>query len=1269
MKNLRLLFFSLALCTACVVLADDVNIPTSAENPFDLTKGTFSSSGMNVNNSGEIDNVRNGNTATYTLNNLADADNYYFSFKAGTQRDDASLNIKITKQDGTLVSEKDIPLTNNGTWTTTASYGMKTGQMKRGKYTLVITFISTDNNYVARMSNLAFQKALQLQPGDEVPLVNPDFSDGNNGWIIQGTNLRISNEFYGNYFAMTDITNTGSISQSVNNLPDGLYLLQVNAFDHVLSNNDIAYEQWRQADSVRTFLFMNGEQALMKTAFDDRLTVANIYRWYQGKNGNYLYAGDGAFSPSSAGQEAEALAMTKGFYNNCLVAAVTDGVLTFGWRKTDRDRYTWIIYDNFRLSYLSTVTSLQAYANELKNKPMSSKAKSQLQSSVGRRLFNAVAQAETSSRLWADIDALRKVIEQQLAQKRARQPQATAAAFAALDEDFSGYTDNEAFNYLYRLQELRERLDYTFFDINVETMGTLGDLILQQTENFADVKSLRVSGQLNDDDLTTLRSRLTELVELDLSATPVPELHDDGLSHHSYLTWLTLPAKLKTIGRSCFYEDWNLRTVTFPSTLETIKPYAFYRCYNIGHSVVPQGVTMLGDNAYKESGLLTVELPSTLQTIEENTFRDCRQLYSVKLNEGLTRIGNTGFSGCIHLPSVKMPSTLKTIKEWAFENCRSLADVELNEGLTRIEGSAFNRNDSLKSITLPTTLVELIGTPFANCANLTSIVCKAVAPPLLNGSVPVSQSTPTVRVPAISDNVYKQTAKWDELPIVADATLPLPKDVYIIGQYNLSWPTDISANYKPNVYITNSSTYDNNRIFGHVTVGSGAQLNASQLDLAWNQKMVYDYVTRGWFGSFINNGSARADNITVEVPMQKDFWYFISFPFDVRVGDIQNTDGDQVPFVVRYYDGFKRANRQPNDTWVNLGADDVMQAGKGYIFRSTNSAERYTNTFRFSALQNASKTRFFRDEDVEVELLEYMSEYDFDRSWNLIGNPYPSFYDIRALQTTAPITVYEWNQGWWGSWLKYIAYSPQDDNYILNPGQAFFMQRPLEGGTIVFRKDGRQHNTNPRPWEYYNSSRAKAPGHLRQVYNLLLVTSDADALHTSETLDRARFVINESASLAYEPACDAAKFTSMDAASPELYILEGSQQLAIDERPQADGLVRVGLKSPTAATYTLTLCLPNGSVTEDVYLIDRLTGTETQLAPLSGETEGASYTFQTEAGTFDSRFVIRIGAATGIHSVATESQQSEQLFDLQGRHVSQPAKGLYVKDGKKVIVK
>lgn len=1282
MKTIRTILTALALCLANVALADDVVIPTTEDNPFDLKKGELTGNAT-INGSGHIDNTRDGDKAIYTLDNQESVDYYRFKFKTGCQRDDARLHVTVTSQSGTKVLDEEFAVDNNGSWNPSVQHVFRTGKMNKGKYTLIFEFISLGNSYVCRVGDVKFSKVISLEAGDDVPLVNPDFEDGNKGWTNKDLSHRISSEHRGNHYSMCENTKACSISQTLDDMPDGLYMLQVNAFDHVLADNNLAYPYWMAADSVRTFLFINDEQALMKTNFDDRLNVANIYRWYKGVSGNYCFAGNGYFTPSSSGQDAEALALEKGFYKNCLVAPVTSGTITLGWRKTDSDRNTWVCSDNWRLTYISTSTSLQDYANTLKQKPMSRQAKQQLQSAVGRRLANAVGQAETSARLWADIDAQRKVVEQQMADKRTRIPQATAAATAALAENYNDYTDNEAFNYLYRLQELEERLDYVFYDINVETMGTLGDLILQKTENFSDVKSLRVSGQLNDDDLTVLSKRLTELVDLDLSATPVPELPDDALSHHPYLTWLTLPSQLKTLGRSCFYENWNLRTITLPATLETIKPYAFYHCYNIGHAVMPEGVTSIGENAYKESGLQTIVLPTTLQTTSGDVFRSCHDLYSAEM-KGLTSITGYSFYDCSHLTSIKMPATLKTIGEWAFEYCRRLENVELNEGLTCITTGAFDNNDSLRTITLPSTMTEIYGSPFRNCKNLTAIISKAVCPPQVKNEAPVSGSTPTVYVPVISDNVYKQTAKWADLPIVGDASLPLPQDISIIGQYNLSWTPEFSATYQPNMHLTNTTDYNTGRVFGHVTVNSGAQLNVKQLNLSWDQKMVYDYVTRDWFGSLINNGTARANDITVEIPMQKNFWYFITFPFDVRVSDIVCTDNDKVPFAIRTYDGYKRANLQPNDTWVNLGASDVMQAGTGYIFRSTNSVDRNTNTFRFTAMQNATKTRFFRDEDVQVELQDYPAKYDFDRSWNFIGNPYPAFFDIRAMQTTAPITIYEWNQGWWGSTLKYVAYSPQDDNYILNPGQAFFIQRPIEGGTLVFRKDGRQHNTDPRPWEYYNinGSRASMPQHQRQVFNLYLAkeelgTTQTEGMATEEdnrvtpcssVADRTRFVINEGASLSYEPARDAAKFSSMDAASPELYILEDGQRLAIDERPVANGEIQLGLQLPASGTYSISLAVREKPC-QTVVLIDKQTGAETDLT-----TE--AYTFDANAGTIDSRFVIRLGAATAVQYVALPTQQTEQLFDLQGRPIANGKsanrklqRGIYVINRQKVVIK
>ena len=83
-----------------------------------------------------------------------------------------------------------------------------------------------------------------------------------------------------------------------------------------------------------------------------------------------------------------------------------------------------------------------------------------------------------------------------------------------------------------------------------------------------------------------------------------------------------------------------------------------------------------------------------------------------------------------------------------------------------------------------------------------------------------------------------------------------------------------------------------------------------------------------------------------------------------------------------------------------------------------------------------------------------------------------------------------------------------------------------------------------------------------------------------------------------------------------------------------------------------------------ITLIDRETGTETYLT-------ASSYTFQAKAGTTEGRFLVRLNGAavTAVNSAATPLQQSEQLYDLQGRPVSTPQPGIYVRNNKKVIIK
>ena len=366
----------------------------------------------------------------------------------------------------------------------------------------------------------------------------------------------------------------------------------------------------------------------------------------------------------------------------------------------------------------------------------------------------------------------------------------------------------------------------------------------------------------------------------------------------------------------------------------------------------------------------------------------------------------------------------------------------------------------------------------------------------------------------------------------------------------------------------------------------------------------------------------------------------------MKISEITSTHPDD-PFAIRTYDGQKRAEGKNTEAWVNLTKDDVLHAGQGYIIRTINGVwGQYYNNYFFPSVNNANKPKYFTNDDVAVTLNNYPTEFPHNRSWNFIGNPYPCYFDIRAMQTTAPITI--WNRSG-----RYETYSPQDDDYILNPGQAFFIQRPLDNGEVLFFKEGRQMNTTVRDTIYYNSARAMMPVKPRRVFNVTLANE-------TENLDRTRFVVNESATTGYDAALDAPKFFSLEQGVAHLYTIADRVQYAINERPVAEGMIQLGMQLPVAGTYTIAL---NSKTAEAVTLIDNETGTEMLLTDTGG------YTFQANAGTANNRFTLRLGGATAIESVAAQLQQTEQFFDLQGRRVNTPTKGLYIKQNKKVVIK
>lgn len=1124
-------------------------------------------------------------------------------------------------------------------------------------------------------------------------LRNPSFDNGSNYWSFNwysgydyGTRNNEDNNFVYWYNGNYSIGNSFDIYQDLTDVPNGLYLLQAQAMQRNASVDEV---RTNINEEPSTKIYINEYSQSIKNDYADAQDE-NIYGDY------YTITPEGKYIPNSSNSWTPiAVAFNNGLYDNAVFGRVTNNSLRIGIRNSNQQWYwSCVAADNFRLSFVDEAElkyyrdSIATWATQLQAAAMSSSMKTELQKRIttlnGTTIYEDMADAfiavaeygkvalvniKAYSELAASADALKN----RLAEGTFMNSTSVAEGDSLMNVFNTAYvggtlSTEEARALKAVIDEQTVRLNYLHLDIAVTTPGAMGDSILAKVENFADVQSIRLSGKLNDDDLNTLKNRLTSLIEIDFTNLDLAAIPNELFYGKTALRRVLMPSNVISIGSYAFYNCQNITTIGLPASIKSIGSEAFRNCRALSTINFPEGLTTIGSYAfhcntssyydeqgyYHEKGgsLKEINLPTSLQTLGEYAFGYQTSLEKANIAEGLTAINNYTFYYCTSLTDLTLPTSLQTIKYEAFYRCSSLKKLELPEGLTTINEYAFANCQALKEVILPSTLLNVNNCPFSDCSNLTKMTCKSIVPPTANSNIMWgNESQCTLTVPVLSVNVYKQSNYWDQFNIVGDSIMP--ENIYITSAYNLNWPDSLSLDYRPNVYIGSD---ENNNHYGSLTVNGNSTLSSGQFTMKYDPNISrntqynnntgnYEY-KRNAYASLVNNATVRADHVTLEIWTHSKVWDFIAVPFDVKVSDIRLAF-EGTPFVIRKYDGQKRAEGQTSETWVNMTADSTLHAGQGYIWQSasTDSRRDYTG-FYLDALQTVNKNNMFANKDIEVELSYYESEFEHNRSWNFIGNPYPCFYDTRAMQTSAPITI--WN----GYRSVYEAYSPQDDNYILNPGQAFFVQRPVDEDKITFLKEGRQTNLTVRDIEY-GSNRAAAKTE-RSVFNVILTGNEMG--------DRTRFVINSAAKMDYESGRDASKFMSLEEQSAQLYTLQNGVRFAINERPLAEGIIELGLQLSENGNYTLAI---DTKVENEVYLIDRQTGAEIRLDGTDG------YTFSAEKGTIEGRFAIRMGSgeATGINNVATGKTEEGQWFDLQGRRINKAQKGVYINNGKKVVLK
>lgn len=823
----------------------------------------------------------------------------------------------------------------------------------------------------------------------------------------------------------------------------------------------------------------------------------------------------------------------------------------------------------------------------------------------------------------------------------------------------SYYNDSDWCNYVLINAEGTEPSRIT---VSMTKPGEFAQLLLQQTDNWFKVNELTVVGELNADDLNVFK-RMKQLTKLDLSRAVIDNIPDNfdgansiGSNRNGFnlLKALILP-EVNSIGKYAFAQCYCLENITMPKVNSI--GYAAFSRMRASQITLPEGITSIEDYAFSYSYLKSITIPSTVTEISDYCFYHCTRLKSVSIPSSVTNIGSYAFyeTGLI---SINLPG-VTSINSGAFYSCKQLTDVTFAEGLESMEAEPFYGCTALTKIDLPSTFTSMSSEAFNGCTSIKTVISRAVTPPthnnrssILNGC---DKTDVKLYVPAMSIDKYREESGWKTFYTI----LPLEDKIsyaYIYDDATIDDATEFTNDAKIRIGWRQQNRNGSSQYYcGALDYNGNSTLSINdynQYHHMGNSSSNNPYSYDSHFTSLITNGTMRSDNVQTTLRVYStNTWYFISLPYDVKVSDIIYTEGTQ--FAIRKYSGNNRA-MQNGSTWINLTADDTMNAYEGYILR----CNKQNANFTFPAINNANKNKVFEKESVVVPLGEYLSEFEHNRSWNLIGNPYPCYYDTRRMDFTAPITV--WNR----YHKRYDAYSPIDDSYILHPAQSFFVQRPVDQAAITFDQAGRQKNATVQNL-HANARRRVAANSNRKIFNVLMSDGTVE--------DRTRFVVNGNASLAYELDKDASKFIADDNTAMLIYTVENGVRYAINERPMADGIINLGFYAPTDGDFTLSL---NTLEAESIILIDRETNTETAM---SGE-----YHFTAKAGYNDSRFAIIFGEATGIETINAENGSISTdtpycVYTIDGRLVgnynsgttANLSKGIYVissKDVKRKIV-
>lgn len=202
---------------------------------------------------------------------------------------------------------------------------------------------------------------------------------------------------------------------------------------------------------------------------------------------------------------------------------------------------------------------------------------------------------------------------------------------------------------------------------------------------------------------------------------------------------LTIPGSLIDIGIKAFSSCGALQSVNISEGVKNIGACAFSDCSGLTTVIIPNSVTAIADDGFKNSGSYSLKGATTFYvksgSFAETWAKKAQVNYNTDFtldNNGgvlngaqtalLTYVGNKekyevpssvnivddmAFAFHSELKSVIIPQSVTSIGTYTFAMCQSLTDIVLPEGITSIGEGAFYNCTSLKHVTIPSSVTSI----------------------------------------------------------------------------------------------------------------------------------------------------------------------------------------------------------------------------------------------------------------------------------------------------------------------------------------------------------------------------------------------------------------------------------------------------------------------------------------------------------------------------------------------------------------------------------